>query len=233
MAEVKLPSSSLLKDNSDKAARKELKEASGRTQITKSKGVMSEKTWVEKLAGKFFEGTIGDVTYYLINDLAVPQIKKGVLSAIEIIFFGGASGRNYSSGGNPSSSVPYNSYYIGKNQTMVSNTSRPSPNSAVNELKRDCNPNNLTLADRGDAEGVLLELQRTIDECDQVSVGALFELVGLDTDWTSQNYGWSKKRGGLGNAKVKRTADGSVNTKNKRVLRLKIVKVHKKTTLAL
>ena len=211
MAEVKLPSSSLLKDNSDKATRKEQKEANGHTQITKSKGVMSEKTWVEKLAGKFFEGTIGDVTYYLINDLAVPQIKKGVLSAIEIIFFGGASGRNYSSGGSSSSNVPYssyNSYYIGKNQTAVSNSSRPSSNSVVNELKRDCNPNNITLADRGDAESVLYELQKTIEDYDQVSVGTLFELVGLSTDWTSQNYGWSKKRGGLGNARVKGTAEG-------------------------
>lgn len=205
MAEVKLPekfgNSSLLKDKSDSATRKEMKEATKREKI--ANGHMAEKSKLEKLAGKFFEGTIKDAIDYMINDVAIPQIKKGILSGIEIIFFNNA-GRGSSS--SSSSNVPYNSYYyVSNGQSKVMNTKQVT---AVDSLKRDFNPSKLEFSDRGEAECVLLELKNSLKTYDKVSVGEVFELCGLSTDWTSHNYGWTTARGGLDGTRVRTSTKG-------------------------
>lgn len=209
MAEVKMPENGkvLLKDNSN-SARKEMVQATKAKPITTGK--MAEKGLVEKIADEFFEGTIKDAIYYMIHDLAIPQIKKGLLSGIEIIFFGGASGRSYDSSRGGSSNVPYNSYYVGRDQARTSGNNGKSgqrrDTREVENIKKDYDPRRIVVEDRGTAESVLDDLKRDLDEYGQVSVQRLFELVNINSDWTSTSYGWVK--GDLDNARVRSHPDG-------------------------
>lgn len=206
MAEVKMPdgNKALLRDNSN-SARREMAQATKKEPITTGK--MAKKNVIERAADEFFEGTIKDAFNYMVHDLAIPQLKKMLLSGIEIIFFGGASGKSYGGSGSGSSNVPYNSYYVGRDQVRTS--SRPTQKTGKKEIegiKKDFDPRRIVVEDRGVAESVLDELKRDLNTYDQVSVQRLFELVNIDSDWASTSYGWCK--GDLDDARVRPCADG-------------------------
>lgn len=207
MAEVKMPDR--IPDNSNKA-RSEMAKATKTNPITKGK--LKKKTMLENFMDVFFEGTLKEAAYYMWHDLAIPNIKKGLISGIEIIFFGGSSGRNYDPRkGNPN--TPYGSYFVSSssvNTPYYQKTGGQKRGSMyeMEEIKKNYDPRRIVVDDRGLAESVLVELRKDLDIYKQVSVQRLFELVGLESDWTSTSYGWSVNGGGLDSARVRPCPDG-------------------------
>lgn len=216
MATVKMPEGDgLLRDNSDKARgrrRIDSGSVSHRQSGSITKGQMRSKPLAMKFAEVFFEGSLKDAVDYMINDVAIPQIKNAVLKGIEVIFYGGVNG---SSGqrGRGSDNIPYNSYYVGRDGTRRPASSNRSSGSndrgnaaELNKLKKSFDPKLIVVEDRGEAQRVLSELRSDCEEFGQVGVDRLFELCGIMSDWTSTKYGWVK--GDLDDAKVRPCGNG-------------------------
>ena len=213
MATVKMPDSNLLKDNSNKAKTEDKKviPINKKTPAVKSGGAsMRAKPLAMKFAEVFFEGSLKDAIDYMINDVAIPQIKNALLKGLEVIFYGGANGPSSANRGR-NDNVPYNSYYIGRDGSRRpagnSNPGRRNESTAeLNKLKKSFDPRLIVVEDRGEAQRVLLDLKKDCDEFGQVGVDRLFELVDITSDWTSTKYGWMK--GDLDDAKVRPCGNG-------------------------
>lgn len=199
MAKIDMPQSSLMQNNSN-LARQEKKKATKHAPITKGK--LRKRSLGMKFADVFFEGDLKSAIDYMIHDVAIPQAKNAVIKGIEVMFYGGVGG-----GGsrNASSSVPYNSYWVGRDgsRTTTSSSSRPTSGDGDPKIRKNYDPRLIVIEDRGLAERILIDLR---DECNgeygQVSVGTLFDLAGIETgNWALEDYGW--KRGDLDRARVR------------------------------
>lgn len=172
-------------------------------------GKMRSKSLAMKFAEVFFEGSMKDAVDYMINDVAIPQIKNAVLKGIEVIFYGGVNGTS-SSRSNPDR-VSYNQYYVSRDGSRrpanSNNTRRDSGGGAeLSKLKKSFDPKLIVVEDRGEAQRVLADLKQDCNDFGQVGVDRLFELVNITSDWTSTKYGWVK--GDLDDAKVRPCGNG-------------------------
>lgn len=209
MATVNMPEKELVKDNSNQARKN--------NPITKiptkplTKGTMRSKSLAMKFAEVFFEGSMKDAIDYMINDVAIPQVKNAVLKGIEVIFYGAANGSSGNRGGS-NSPTPYNSYYVGRDGTRrpsgssISSGRNSSNNAELSKLKKTFDPRLIVVEDRGEAQRVLADLRNDCNEYGQIGVDRLFELVDITSDWTSTKYGWMK--GDLDEAKVRPCGNG-------------------------
>lgn len=202
MAEIRMPESSV-KDNSNKA-KQEMTTVSNHKISPITKGEMRKRNLADRFAEVFFEGTLNDAVDYMVNELAIPTIKNGIISAIEVIFYGGSS-RGSSTSARRGDNVPYYTFSVGRNQSQSSNSGRaPRKQTDTKEVeiaKKRYDPRRIRVEERGMAERVLEELKHTLKIYGQVSVQQLFDLVGIDSDWTSTSYGWFA--GELDNARVR------------------------------
>lgn len=207
MATIQMPDSKLLRDNSNGSAiaiKEPAKEVS-KTKDPVAKGKMRKKTLAMKFADAFFEGSLNDAWDYMINDVAKPQLKNAIIKGIEVIFYGGV---NSSSSGRPSSQTPYNSYYVGRDGTRrpANQSRRNDDGTELVKLKKSFDPKLIVVEDRGQAQRALADLRNDCNNYGQIGVDRLFELVGIDSDWTSTKYGWIK--GDLDEAKVRPCGSG-------------------------
>ena len=62
----------------------------------------------------------------------------------------------------------------------------------------------ITLDNRGEAEAVIHQLKDMLAEYGEVSVGDLYDIVGISNDFTDYKYGWVN----LESAKAVRVRDG-------------------------
>lgn len=205
MANVQMPKVS---DNSN-AARGNAPQKEKKPQITTKPAKIAHRNLAMKFADVFFEGSLKDAADYIVNDVAIPQLKNMVLRGIEVIFYGAATGSSPSRSG--SSQTPYNSYFIGRNGERRQNSqsapsSRKSQDDESKALKR-FDPRLIVVEDRGEAQRVLLDIKKQCNEYDRVSVMDLFYAVGITSaPYTTDTYGWAK--GDLDNASVKPTSGG-------------------------
>lgn len=206
MAEIRMPEgNSTIKDNSNRA-KQEMQAATKPAPIVH--GTLRKRNIADRFAEVFFEGTLKDAVDYLVNDLAIPTIKNGLISAIEVMFFGGSS-RSSSSIGRRGENTPYYTFSVSRDGTRTNYNrpyqQRPQKNGGNNQVtestKRKFDPRRIRVDDRGMAERVLEDLKQELRHYDQVSVERLFDLVGIDSDWTSTSYGWAA--GDLDNARVR------------------------------
>lgn len=205
MAEIRMPESGV-KDNSNKAKR-EMVNVNDRKPAPIVKGEMRKRNLADRFAEVFFEGTLNDAVDYMVNELAIPTIKNGLISAIEVIFYGGSS-RGATPSARRGDNVPYYTFSVGRNQSQSSTSGRNSRSSQrqadtreVETAKKKYDPRRIKVEDRGMAERVLEDLKHELKIYGQVSVERLFDLVGIDSDWTSTSYGWIS--GELDNARVR------------------------------
>lgn len=206
MANAQMPKVS---DNSNAAKEAVAKEKAKKPPVT-TKAKLANRNLAMKFADVFFEGSIKDAIDYIINDVAIPQVKNAALRGLEVIFYGTATGSSVgkSSG---SSQTPYNSYFIGRNGERRQNSPAPSGPKRISveegkALKR-FDPRLIVVEDRGEAQKVLLDIQKQCNDYDRVSVMDLFYAVGITSvPYTADTYGWVK--GDLNNASVKPAPGG-------------------------
>lgn len=151
---------------------------------------LAEKPKVQKIVSGqvklkkkgFFDFLVSEdassVKSYLLSDVLVPNIKRLiqelVTSGINQLLYGNDYKPSKSS--NSTSRVSYNNF---SNQT-VNQPKRLKGNDII-EIEVDTYT---------DSQNVIYQLQALVDQYNQATIADLYDLVGIDGDFTDNNYGW-------------------------------------------
>lgn len=194
MAEVKLED---IKPNSFKSKEKEqmVRKSSEKVTpiISKKAVVTTKKSLAQRFADTFIREDVEDVKTWLITDIIVPGIKDTILDMLGMMFFGG-NGRSYrrrGRNGYDRDHVSYNSYYKseygGRSSRREDRGSRRPSNEKVDYR-------NIILQRRDDADAVVDEMCRRIDQYGQVSIAEMLDLMEISGKYTDNNWGWTNER---------------------------------------
>ena len=154
---------------------------------------IKKKSEAQKMMDVFISEDAGNVKSYVFLDVLVPAIKKlitdVVKNGIDMIFYGGASPNR------KESKVSRFSYGKCYDEPARRSYNRP---------KNDYDYGNVYLESRGEAEEVLYRMDELIATYGIASVADLYDLVGADSDYTDNNYGWTD----IQSATIVRTRNG-------------------------
>lgn len=182
MAKVEMPDSF---DNSDKKRLEELEGDTGSTDTKKQQiGSMRKKNLAMKFADLFFEGDLKSAVSYMIYDVAIPQARNALLEGFKVLIFGGV--RKEDDRSDLWSQTSYTSFW--KNQAKAMNNAKQNTQNVA--MKR-FNPRSWTSPDRATAEQVLLRVKFIMKDQGHVCVSQFFSEVGIISDWTTEDYGWT------------------------------------------
>ena len=164
-----------------------------------AKGKTKKKSEVKKLADVFIAEDVTSVKDYVINDVLIPAAKKAIsdiiTNGIDMILYGEARGRDRRGSG---SKVSYTKYYDRERDRDYDRSRSRTTRRSVYDY------DDIILDTRGEAEEVLNRMDDLIDAYDIVSVADLYDLVGIQGNYTDNKYGWTNLR----NATVQRVRDG-------------------------
>lgn len=147
------------------------------------------------LGKRFSENFLGDdsknVGTYVLYDVFIPAAKETIVemvkSAIEMLMFGERRNRSRSSSGG--SYTSYGSYFKTPDR-------RPDGRREISRQGRARHDfDEIMISDRGEAEKVLFHLYDLCEDYGMASVADFYDLVGIDSNFTDQKYGWTDLRG--------------------------------------
>lgn len=159
-----------------------------------------KKSFLDKLSESFFGDDTKSVGQYVLWDVLIPAAKNTisdmVSTGIEMLLFGRSKsdsirrdkGKSY---------VSYSSFYKGRDR----DDRRESMHSRGRYRFDD-----IIIENKREAEEVLFNLVEQIDNYDVATVADFYDMVGMDTDFTSNKYGWTN----LSRAYVERVRDGYI-----------------------
>lgn len=151
-----------------------------------------KKGGIQKLTGMFVPEDVDDVKSYIFEDIVVPYVKDMFLDAVKA--FLGVNGS--SRGKSPTSSrVSYRKYYDDRERR---------DSGSGNRTRSGYEYDDIIIENRGEAEDVLSRMDELIDQYGLVSVADLYDLVGINGNYTDNKYGWFNTR----TASVVRVRDG-------------------------
>ena len=129
---------------------------------------------------------IKNVKDYILTDVLIPAVKKAISDAvtngIDMILYGETSSNRK---GSLSSKVSYRSYYDRNNDRK----------SYYAKSRNEYSYDDVVIDTRGEAEEVLMKMDELIDIYGMVSVADFYDLVGVSSNYTDNNYGWTNIRG--------------------------------------
>ncbi len=158
--------------------------------VKKDSIVTTKKPLGQKFKEAFISEDTSDVKSYIFLDVIIPTIKNTILDVGEMILFGGTSGRSRRGGyySEDRDRVSYRAYY-------KSDGRRPSRRSRREEERYEKDDKvdyrNIVLRNRMDAEEVVNELRRRIDQYNQATIADLFDLIDISSNYVDNNWGWS------------------------------------------
>ena len=158
-------------------------------------GKTRKKNEVRKFADAFISEDVHSVKDYIIQEVLIPSVKKAIVemfdSGINMLMYGEAKSKNRD---RRDSRVSYTKYYERERDYARGTRTRV----------RGYDYDDIIMDTRRDAEEVLDRMQDLIETYGIVSVGDLYDLVGITGSFTDNNYGWTNLRG----ANVQRVRDG-------------------------
>lgn len=165
--------------------------------VVKGEVKVKKKSELSKLANNYSED-VKNVKSYIFRDVLIPTLKKVLWDVItggaDILIYGG-SGRGRSN--STSSKVSYRDFY-------ERSTNRFGSDREEHKQRVGYDYDNVTLDSRTEAEEVLMRMTEIIDTYGVVSVMDFYDLIGISSNYTDDNYGWTN----LHNAEPVRVRDG-------------------------
>lgn len=177
---------------SREAARQEEKKVE---KVISGSASVQKKSELRRFADIFVSEDAGDVKDYLIWDILVPSIRRGLhdmITSVADMVFG--KGRTTGSTTSAASRVNYRAYYEPETR------SRPGQTVTRTGYAFD----DVVVDSRGEAETVLQQMDDLIANYGLVSVADLYDLVGINGSYTDNRYGWTN----IASAKVVRVPNG-------------------------
>ena len=185
--------------------KKEVKDSESHKQLTK---VTSAKKRKKSVAERLVTSLVGpdglpSVGHYLTHDVVLPAIKEiivnSVTSGINMMMYGpDSAGKRSTTGYSQRGSAyrPNVNYQSSYKQTPTSSTSniryQNESRPYHNETRASgFNSEDYILASRDDAKMVLSQLLEQVDDYGWASLADFFDLVGIDSNFTDNNYGWT------------------------------------------
>jgi len=164
-----------------------------------------KRSFSKKLAETFLEDDTKSVGGYIFHDVLIPAAKAMISDmvggGIEMLLFGERRGRNTRRDGNRSY-TSYGSYY--RDSDRDSRGSRDSGRDRDRDSRgsRDISKqgrarhdfDEIILETRGEAEEVLSQLVDLTIDYQMASVADLYGLVGIDSNFADDKYGWYELR---------------------------------------
>lgn len=157
---------------------------------------VKKKSELGKFMGTFVSEEADSIGSYIWEGIVVPTIKDTffeiVSGGLSILLFGKKVG---SSKGSTGSKISYSSYYNNRD-------SRREPEEPRSRSRFDYE--DIIIRTRGEAEGVLIQMEELIDRYDYVTVLDLYDMLDRTAPYTSDRYGWTS----IKTARVERVRDG-------------------------
>lgn len=153
--------------------------------VVRGKVTLKEQNDIQKIANDFLAEDLKTVKDRIIAEYLIPMLKNGLCSifnsAISIALWGDdrsrSSSTNYSSSSRQRNS--YDRYYQDGQSSRPGTSGRP-----ARTLQ------NLDFEVRYDADSTLNEMYDALSKYKQVSVGDLWDMMGVSNESTDYNYGW-------------------------------------------
>jgi hypothetical protein len=147
------------------------------------------KTRKKSDARKFIDGLVTEdipnIKSYVVTEVLIPTVKNTLwdifTNSLDMVLFGGTKRSNKQS---TAGRVSYRSYYDSDRNRNQSNEPRRSGYSYEDVI----------LETRGEAEDVISRMDELIELYGEVSVGDLYDLVGITGNYTDEKYGWKNIR---------------------------------------
>ena len=174
-----------------KAAASEEKRAQ---MVVKGVAKTKKKSEISKLGSMFVSEDAGNIKDWLLNDWLIPNVKKAVVTTIDMLLNGGH--QTYDNRSRGGARVSYSGYY----------DRRDDRGSSVSYARTRLDFDEIIFETRGEAEAALDEMYHMLDRYGVVRVADLYDAAGLSQPYTSNRYGWMNLR----NAEVIRVRDGYV-----------------------
>lgn len=210
MATVNMPTRDSFPGNSNKEKQERLNQEKQKNKNVQQ--VVVAKKQKKSVGKKFTEAFIGDdsdadnIFDYILYDVLVPAAKNTIFDAItggfSMALFGERRGSERTSRSRGQSYVSYGNYYRDSNSYRT--PSRPN-NGPISRPTREKLYNDDIIVDtRDEGEEVIDHLLDLIDQYGSASIADLYSLVGIDSVYTDNSYGWNN----LSTATITRVRDG-------------------------
>lgn len=162
--------------------------------VVKGVARTKKKNEISKLGGMFISEDAGNIKDYLIQDWLIPNVKKAIVTTIDMLLNGGRT--SYDSRSRGGAHVSYSSYYDDRDRR----------GSSVSYARTRLDFDEIIFENRGEAQAALDEMYHMLDRYGVVRVADLYDAAGLSQPYTSNRYGWMNLR----NAEIIRVRDGYV-----------------------
>lgn len=165
----------------DKIERREVKS------VVDSKATVQKEPLLKRFIGLFVSEDAQEIKRYLKDDLIIPSIKTGILSALEMIFFHHTSGYGYwrPTDYTKTSQRP-TTYSYGRSGQYTNAGQVKSVSGGVKSI---------LYKTRMDAERVLMELNEQISMYGEATVMEFYTASDIDSSFTDAKWGWKDLSG--------------------------------------
>lgn len=182
MAKIDLPD---ITPNSDKYREKKAQSIKKVEPVLRPNDIKKDSV-IERVAKDFIRNDAKDLKRYFLYDVLFPEIRNILMGTIDSFFKSkGISTRRESSYyGNRS----YDSYY--RSSSGYSSSYDYGNRNRDRSENRKSDYRDITIRDRGAAEKIIHKMREQIFEYGDASVADLLQFLGLDNDWTDENFGW-------------------------------------------